>query len=140
MVHEGKILHKLLKGAEIGETKVSNEFSISRRAVYNYYKSENLSNKVKKRFLDSFGIDVNKHIHDTTYPEVDQINLIEDPEDSSHLRLRAPKTLSGLKHLVQDLRRKIDQLESASSEKDKRISSLEEMLKLALKTDKLDLG
>ncbi len=133
MVHEGKILHKLLKEKGIGETEVSNKFHISRRAVYNYYKSENLSNKVKRRFLEIFQIDINKKIHSSLYRQEHPSHQVKEPGDSPSLSDKEyPDDISWLKNKLREQESIIDQLLSASKEKDKRIESLEDMLKIAL--------
>lgn len=123
----------MLKQKGIGETEISKKFNISRRAVYNYYKSENLSNKVKQRFLEKFNINLNKQIHSSQYEREGSVGGVGEPSDK--LNSGSSKQSGNLKDQIQELQQKVEQLKTACVEKDKRIESLENMLKIALKPD-----
>lgn len=57
-ISDGKILHDIIieKGIEVKE--ISEKFGVSLQTVYNYLKSKTLSNKIRKRFKETYNISI----------------------------------------------------------------------------------
>jgi len=117
LIHQGKLLQILLREKDISVTELSKLFGLSRRAIYNYFKSETLSHKVSQRFIDSFDIDIRQYLHFAS------IEVIENDLDQ----------LEKVDSTINRLKKENLQLKTMCEEKDKHIAFLEDLLKKAIK-------
>lgn len=66
---DGEILRKLLIDRGLKEEDIAEKFGVSKRQVYRYYETETLSNSVKKKFIDHYGLSLDNSIITTGRPE-----------------------------------------------------------------------
>jgi len=74
-----------VKNKDLSITEVSAHLGVTRRAIYNYFESETITQKVSQRFIDHFKIDIRKYLHLASIEQIKpELNHAESTSRTIH--------------------------------------------------------